>query len=293
MENYLVADSYRNGKPIGEPFLKSGKPYIRVAMPCPRCGGSGIYGGYIEGGRCFRCGGRGVEDKEVRVYTEKEYAALQRQKERAREKKEEQRRREIQEGMARRHEIIMKFGFGEDEYAYVVYGGDTFIIKEQLKALGAHYHYMLKWYFSTPNVELPEGYYLCPIAFDDVFEYYPASRQIDKKYESYTENIRVIEEKIAAARNLTIPSEYYPAEIKERLRNMQVVVASCHSFTNDYGVSYIYTFTQDAYTFIWITSKFLDISVGDKVSLTGTIKDFNCYHGVYQTQLTRCVIKAA
>lgn len=287
MEKYLVADSYQNGEQVGSPITKDGKQYITVKMRCPRCGGSGIYGGYIENGRCFRCGGCGYEKKVVRIYTESEYAALERQKEKARERKEQERQQAREEGIRRRHEYIVKFGFDEDENVYVVYGGDTFAIKDQLKAMGAKFNNRLKWYFSAP-VELPEGYSLVAINFDEICEYSPITRYIDFKMDSIT----VIKEKIEAASLATLPSDYYPAEIKERIRDLEVTFVKWHSFAGSYGTTFVYTFTLDTYTFVWMSTKLLpEFQRGQKVILTGTIKSFDIYEGIKVTYLTRCVVK--
>ena len=285
MEKYLVADSYAKFDQVGEPYLKSGKQYIVIKMCCPRCGGSGHYGPInIDDGKCFGCGGSGTERKEVRVYTDKEYAALQRQKERAKEKREEERKRAYEEGVKYRHEAIVKFGFGEDEKIYIVYGGDTFTIKDQLKAMGAHFKTLFKWYFSEP-VELPEGYFLLPVSFDEVCEYLPASKFIEVNPKSES----IIKEKIAAAREAIQPSNYYPAEIKE---DIEVTFTEYHSFESNYGTTFVYMFTLDSYTFVWMTSKLLlEIERGQKVLLTGTIKNFDMYDGIKTTYLTRCIVK--
>ena len=290
MEKYLVADSYAKFDQIGEPYLKSGKQYIEIAMCCPRCGGSGIYGPInINDGKCFRCGGSGTEHKEVRVYTDKEYAALQRQKERAKEKREEERARMIAEGEAYRHEAIMKFGFGEDEKAYIVCG-DTYAIKDQLKAMGARYNGILKWYFSTSDVELPEGYFLCPISFDEVYTYTPISKYID----FHSESVKVVKEKMAAARAAIQPTSYYPAEVKDRLRDLEVTFMGWHSFAGSYGTTFVYTFSLGEYTFVWMSTKLLpecQCQEGQKLLLTGTVKSFDEYEGIKTTYLTRCVVK--
>ena len=288
MEKYLVADSYAKCEQVGEPFLKSGRQYIRIKGVCKRCGGSGHYGpASVNEGRCFRCGGSGTEYGEVRVYTEKEYAAMQRQKERAQARKEEERKRAYEEGVKYRHEAIVKFGFGEDEKIYVVYGGDTFAIKDQLKEMGAHFKTLFKWYFSEP-VELPEGYFLLPVSFDEVCEYLPASKfiEVNPKTES------IIKEKIAVAREETQPSDYYPVEEKERIRDIEVTFTEYHSFDGNYGTTFVYMFTLDTYTFVWMTSKLLsDIERGQKVLLTGTVKKFDMYDGIKTTYLTRCIVK--
>lgn len=73
-EKIYLAETYSNAKIIGEPYTNSkGKQYVKIHMPCPRCGGSGLYGPIsVNNGMCFWCGGSGNITKDVRAYTAKE-----------------------------------------------------------------------------------------------------------------------------------------------------------------------------------------------------------------------------
>ena len=83
-----VAKSYENMEIISEPFLKEGRKYVRVKGACSRCGGSGHYAyNPMDGTRCFRCLGSGKEVHEVRWYTDKERAMLDKAAERRAEAK--------------------------------------------------------------------------------------------------------------------------------------------------------------------------------------------------------------
>ena len=114
----------------------------------------------MDGTRCYGCNGSGISIQKVRVYTEKEYTRMQAANERARAKREaekEAKARDLVENAAKyKHEVALKLGFGEDEKAYLVYGDDTFAIKDKLKELGARFDPTLKWFFFK-EVELPEG----------------------------------------------------------------------------------------------------------------------------------------
>lgn len=299
MEKFFVADSYKNMEVIGEPFEnEKGKMVIKVKEPCDRCSGLGFIvshvnnGKYVpipvDGGVCYKCGGAKVVTKIVRAYTEKEYNALQRAKERAAERREAAATARIQDALDHadeyKHEVALKRGFSEDEKIYLVYGDDTYAIKDELKKLGGKFDPTFKWFFSK-EVELPEGYNLCELAFDEVFDYNPES-----KWASFKEDAKnIVARKIAELKGPST-SEFYPGVEKDRLRNITAKVASVRGFEGYYGYTHVYTFTSGNYVFVWMTSKTLTVAVGETVDLTGTIKKFDEYMGVNQTHLTRCIV---
>ena len=293
MANWYVADSYKDMEQIGDAFEnEKGKMYIKVKGTCSRCGGSGHYSyNQLDGTRCYGCGGSGIAVQTVRAYTEKEYNRMKASAERARAKKEaekEAKARDLVENAAKyKHDVALKLGFGEDEKAYLVYGDDTFAIKDELKKLGARFDPTLKWYFSK-EVELPEGYLLYAFSFDELFEYNPAS-----KWAQFKENAKDIVKRKMIELKGPSTSVFYPGEEKERVRNITAKVSSIRGFEGMYGYTSIYTFTSGDYVFVWMTAKCdLDIATGDTVDLTGTIKKFEEYEGVKNTYLTRCIVKA-
>ena len=292
MEKWFVAPSYaENSTQIGEAYEENGKMYIKIKMPCPRCGGTGHYSyNQMDGTRCYGCMGNKFVTKKVRAYTEKEYTRMQAANERARAKREaekEAKARDLVENAAKyKHEVALKLGFGEDEKAYLVYGDDTFAIKDKLKELGARFDPTLKWFFSK-EVELPEGYKLCAMSFDELYNYNPQS-----KWAEFKEDAKAIVSRRIAELKGPSTSVYYPGVEKERVHNITAKVKSIHGFEGMYGYTSVYTFTSGDYVFVWITSKCnMNLAVGDTVDLTGTIKKFDEYMGVAQTYLTRCVVK--
>ena len=300
MEKFFVADSYKNMEVVGEPFEnEKGKMVIKVKAPCDRCSGLGFIvshvhnGEYVpipvDGGVCYKCGGAKVVTKTVRAYTEKEYNALQKAKARAAEKREAAAAAKKQDAIDHaeeyKHEIALKRGFGENEKIYLVYGDDTYAIKDELKKLGGKFDPTFKWFFSK-EVELPEGYNLCELAFDEVYDYNPGS-----KWASFKEDAKnIVARKIAELKGPST-SEFYPGVEKERLRNITAKVASIRGFEGIYGYTNVYTFTSANYVFVWMTSKGLNVTVGETVDLTGTIKKFDEYMGIKNTYLTRCIVK--
>ena len=292
MEKFFVADSYKDMEVIGKPFKnEKGRLCVKVKGVCPRCGGSGHYSyNQMDGTRCYGCNGSGISIQKVRAYTEKEYARMQAANERARAKREAEKKakaRDLVENAAKyKHEVALKLGFGEDEKAYLVYGDDTFAIKDKLKELGARFDPTLKWFFSK-EVELPEGYKLCAMSFDELYNYNPQS-----KWAEFKEDAKAIVSRRMVELKGPSTSVYYPGVEKERIRNITAKVDSIRGFEGMYGYTSVYTFTSGDYVFVWMTSKCdMGLTVGETVDLTGTIKKFDEYMGVNQTHLTRCIVK--
>lgn len=291
MEKIFVAKSYQNGEILdAEPHKNlKGKMVVRVRMTCPRCGGSGHFSyNEMDGTMCYGCMGAGKVVNEVRAYTEKEYTAMERTNERAKERKLEAKAAKekdlIDNAESYKLEVAKKLGFSEDGKIYIVCGGDTYAIKDQLKELGARFDYNFKWFLSK-IVELPEGYKLCEVSFDEVYDYEPRT-----KWATFKTNVKdIISAKIA---ELDPPktTKFYPAEVKDKI-SVTAKLSSVRGFDGMYGYTYIYTFIFDDYVFVWMTAKDLEIEDNSTVELSGTIKAFEDYQGIAQTQVTRCKVQ--
>ena len=292
MEKIFVADSYKDMQIISEPFEnEKGRLFVKVKGVCPRCGATGHYSyNPLDGTRCFKCNGNKYIIQKVRAYTEKEYTRMQAANERARAKREaekEAKARDLVENAAKyKHEVALKLGFGEDEKVYLVYGDDTYAIKDELKRLGARFDPTLKWFFSK-EVELPEGYKLYGMSFDELYTYNPRTKWAEFKEDAKSLVVR----KMAELKGPST-SQFYPGVEKERIRNITAKVRSIRGFEGAYGYTSVYTFTSENYVFIWMSSKCdVDFSVGDTVDFTGTIKKFDEYMGEKITYVTRCIVK--
>ena len=72
-------------------YEKNGKLYVMAETPCDRCSGKGIVISHVENGIlipvqpdsgiCYKCGGKKVIEKEIRLYTDEEFARMERSKE--------------------------------------------------------------------------------------------------------------------------------------------------------------------------------------------------------------------
>jgi len=73
---------------------------------------------------------------------------------------------------------------------------------------------------------------------------------------------------------------------------MELTYVKGISFQSYYGTSFIDIFNDEkGNTFVWITSKYIDIIEGMTYKVKGTIKEHKDYNGTNQTVLTRCKIK--
>lgn len=186
-----------------------------------------------------------------------------------------------------KHQVALKLGFNEEEKIYIVCGGDTYHIKDELKKMGGKFDSTFKWYFQE-EVSLPAEYKLCLFSFDELYDY-----EIEAKYAKLKADAADIIQHRTASCLPPSTSVYYPAEIKTRLRNITAEVNKINGFNGMYGYTFVYTFTANDYIFVWMTSKDLDVKVGESVDLTGTIKKFDDYLNQHQTHLTRCIVKKA
>ena len=292
MEKFYVAPSYEGCEFFGKPFenpLKGGKMYVKVYIPCKRCGGSGNYSYCsLYGTICLRCHGVGVEMATVRAYTEKEYNAMMRAKERAAAKKEAEKQAKINALMAdaekNKLECAKKLGFNENLITYMVVGENTYEIKDDLRGHGAKFNSVLNWHMPY-QIVLSEGYSFCEISFDEVYDFKPLAKNAEMKIDAK----QIVEDKLAEMLGEDA-SEFYPEDEGTRIRGIEATVEKIAGFSGVYGYTYIYNFIVDNFHFVWMTSSHQTFEEGDAVVLAGTIKKFDTYKGVHITYLTRCKI---
>lgn len=292
MEKIFVAPSYEGCQILGEPFknpLKNNKLYVKIYIPCRRCGGSGSYSYCsLYGTMCLRCRGEGVEMETVRAYTEKEYNTMIKAKERAAAKKEAEKQAKIEALMAdaekNKLECAKKLGFNDNLITHMIVGDNVYQIKDELKERGAKYNPIIGWHVPTP-IYLPEGYSFCEIAFDEVYDFKPLAKSAEMKIDAN----QIVEDKLAEMLGEGA-SEFYPEDEGTRIRGIEATVGKITGFSGVYGYTYIYNFIADNFHFVWMTSSHQTLEEGNAVVLAGTIKKFDTYKGVHITYLTRCKI---
>lgn len=264
-----------------------------VESQCDRCGGSGVYIiPRVFQGTCFACNGAGRIRKRVKAYTPDEYEKYLASQARAKERKAEQKAAEIaklqEESEANLRIALEEAGYEvENPQIWLVTGENTYAVKDKLKELGCKYKPEFGWY-CTHAVDVPVNYGMVGIPFDQVCEWNPVTKKIFVK-----DNAKEIAD---AAKNEAAPksNSEFIGEIKQRLRDMEVVYTNCRTVEGYYGISLVYTFKLGDNVLTWFCSgKGIDpdIEIGETVLLTGTVKDHKEYNGVKQTYLNRCIVK--
>ena len=280
---WMVAPSYAKAE-IRTVNEETHKAYI--VEKCDRCGGTGWWGNL---GTCYKCNGAGKLGKWVKAYTEEEYekyvAAQERAKERRIEKEAARKQALIDNSDENKAALLTSFGYdATNPQVYIVFGENTYAIKDELKAAGARYDKVLGWYF-THETEVPAGYELLSIPFDDIYEWFPVTKRIELK-----DSAKEIVDKLLEANTPESPSDYV-GDVKQRIRDMDVVLTGSRQIDGYYGISTIFTFNYNDNILTWITSSCPDIEIGDHVFLTGTVKEHKLYKGVKQTILSRCIVR--
>lgn len=292
MKKAIVADTYKNFEQITDIFQKNGKNYVTVKQKCDRCW-KGIYVCRVEnnqpvphpayGGVCLKCEGTGYIKKDVRAYTEKEKASLDRAKARRAEaaaKRAKEREEEMKKNApVYKAEARKLRGFSSESGCGYLVLGQSYKRKEEIKEAGGKFNgeAIKAWIVPNNDVEF-KGCTLVPVDFDELF---------------------VMEGKLCRQKDWNDVKDYlnkvkpsngeWVGTIGERIRNIEVEVTNIGEFDGRYGHTFIYTFEDEKGNVMkWFTKKDLE---GETYLLSGTVKKQDVYNGEKQTVLTRCYVK--
>ncbi len=295
----MTAKTYKNWERIGEPFEKSGKLYTKARTKCPRCGGLGIIVARVENDRlipipvdqgiCYQCKGAKYITKEIRLYTDTEYEKMEQANARASEKKEQEREEKMKKEFAEKHKKwLNEHGFNQNETTFAYFPADSFNVKEQLKEVGFVFDYTLLWHIA----EVPEGYEdkVVEIALRDIAE---VSAWGDAHY------IEGAKDKVAsimkAARPRPEHESQWIGEVKDKITDLPVTLNKVIGFTSKFGYSQIVVFeTEEGSIIKWFTAVQIPFEEGEKLLLSGTIKDLiedKYEDNAHVTVMTRCKMR--
>lgn len=167
----------------------------------------------------------------------------------------------------------------ENEIIYIV-KGESFSVKDNLKELGARFRRDFGWYFGSfadkPDT-LPAGLELVEVRWEEV-----GNEDGSLKNEDIVK--QVIESKIYDAD----PSEYV-GEIGERIE-VSVIVESKREFESLYGTQFCYGFrdeNKNCYTWFTSTASKTSFTVGEEVTIRGSVKSHDIYKNKKSTVLSR------
>lgn len=265
-----VANSYKTDKLCGDPYFKDGKAYVKVLHECGRCGGTGHYSYDGRSTVCYECRGAKRYPKEVRWYTDSEFASMARAQEKAKIQRQEKRDAAIK---AKKAAWPERNGF-KDGRTWVILG-DTYSIKEELKEAGCKFAGGLGWHCVPGSVE---GYEVVEIEIDEVAD------ETEWGYEWKEEK----EIKAAVRAKMPKPesTSTFQGEIGQRItRSLKVIRVV--DVSGRYSSSMYVMEDEGGNVYIWFTSA-VDWEAGSSHVVTGTIKDHKEYNGIAQTILTRC-----
>lgn len=258
---------------------RNGTRYF-IDSTCGRCGGRGVIDcyRYVEGGLCFECGGSGIADhpETIKVYTPEHEAKLAAQREARAKKREEERI----ENAKKNYEINMRnAGFGIEGEEYVIYRvvGDTYSIKDELKALGCKFKPCVGWYSSCAlNDYRTQRMTSTEVLEEGIFINWKDKKDVEPLW---IENIE------SAQSN---PSTWQ-GEVGEHIERLLFINRKIEGVGYMGKTSYLYLMTdENDNIYTWSTSKWYD--EGEYVHFRATVKEHSEYKGVAQTKLTRCTL---
>ena len=172
-------------------------------------------------------------------------------------------------------------GFSQLEVTYIVLG-NSYAIRDILKANNFKYSPLLRWHAPTADFELPEGCSYYELKYSEFFTW-----DEDQKTSFLLEGSRERLETLFAP--VLSKNSQWIGEIGERFYDIQVVVKNISGYDTAYGYKYIYTFEdQNENVYTWFTNSHQSIAIDNVALLTGTLKAHVEYKGVRTNQLTRC-----
>ena len=259
---------------------------IFVDCTCDRCGGSGIipYYGHVDNGVCFKCGGSGVgSNTEIKIYTP-EYGAKLKAQRAAREQAKLQKL--IAESADWNKKWMESEGFNIEGITFLILG-NTYEIKEELKAHGAKYNDMLGWHMANA-----EGYDAVPLSIQQVTKHTEIGRLY---YIDYVDGIDMVKklkddgEQALRAKNGEHISEYV-GTVGERREFVCRMVGhfTYESHYSFYGeLNHIYKFAdENGDIIVWNTTAGVEEGKPE-YRFKATIKEHSEYRGEKQTVVSR------
>lgn len=268
---------------------------------CPRCGGLGGADQWAyTGWTCYECGGTGRKERPtlIKKYTPEYEAKLAERRAKRAAKKLAELRAKADEKNA---EFFEKNGFDSKGKTYIILG-DTFEIKEELKAQGAKWDNISHhWHIATK----PENMETLELSVDDMYDANFAGVYDWRNWKSFPEDrTQHYTYKIEQAENALSAKEAISKHIGAVGEKLTIEVTFKHLATweTKFGTQGLYTFEDaEGNAIVWKTATWLaykdenghykGYEEGDKLTITGTIKEHSEYKGVKQTVLTRAKVQ--
>lgn len=294
MEEYVVNemngfDHYNSLKDVTLIKIDRNGTHYYTDYNCPKCGGTGYinYYSHVDGGVCFLCGGSGRHAHNFLVRT-KEYNTklIQQRLERARKTAGE-----------RNAKYLHMMGFSEDGRAWLVMG-NTYEIKDQLKASHCHWDPYFGWYFDHEVTEFP----CVEISINDKIPCFDENgEESECTLGLYAEDgtlymapqgdiyrwIKSIRDSWNAKQ---APDMEYFGNVGDKVQ-LSLKLVKVGGYETQFGYTSVYTFEDsENHQFVWKTGCGIDSDRGSMVTIKGSVKAHSEYRGIKQTELTRCKV---
>lgn len=168
------------------------------------------------------------------------------------------------------------YNINENDYTYVAVG-DTYSIKDELKKAGAKFSKELGWTFKEDPIKFKTiKVELNSIAHKGKNGIYHLNPEIEETMKKFHEMF------------IEPTSSEWVGNVGEKLTTL-VILKSSHQFQGTFGLTTVFTFSdENENSIVWMTTKDININVGDACELRGTIKAHNTFRGDKQTLLSRC-----
>lgn len=270
---------------------KNGTKYFADYV-CKRCGGQGGLPQWTSTGyTCYECGGTGVAAKPdiYKEYTPEYEAKLEERRAKAREKKRLERIEQVKNKLP---EIYQNHGFSSDGKIFVV-TGNTYEIREELKAAGAKWFSALRsWGFTEDT----DKYLTVEISFDECYTVDMETGYVNWNYETGNEDLI----KFKMPKEEGKPESEFIGAVGDKFSQVVTFVRYFEYERNSYSgwgkeLARIYKFVDDSgNVLIWNTNSWKNLQEGTKYTIKAKVKEHNTYQGEKQTILTRCnIVEAA
>ena len=176
---------------------------------------------------------------------------------------------------------LKKEGFNEAGVTYIVMG-DTYSIKDELKEAGFRFNPTLLWHAA----EIPAGY-------EDKVVGVNCKNLAEFSAWGQGYYFQGVAQKI---KDYVQPTKPLPASEwldGDKFSNLAVTLVKKGGFNGRYGWSNVFTFqTEKDNILVWFTTtSHDDVNVGDKLTISGNIKERSEYKGVKNTVVSRVKIQ--
>lgn len=265
---------------------KNGTKYY-MDRRCRRCGGRGGADQWsYTGWTCYKCGGTGIDPNPqiIKEYTEEYAAKLEARREK---KAQNELIKKIAKFQSEKEQEILKLGFVKEDNEYAIYRaiGNTFEIKDELKANGYKFRPEVGWFTNNPT------------STKILHQRMTSKELLQENPTSITwKSLEEIEPLLLKVTPKSNWLHNVGDKIEKVLKFKTSYQFETRSFSrwNSTDTTYIYKFMDDSSNiYIWKTGSFMNLEANRKYKVKGTVKENSEYKDEKQTVLTRCKVEEA